>query len=134
MSVLRRAFQERPLLAILLLAAVLRITAAIFSRGFLTIDDHHVLIDTADGLATGIRLPSDYKRSILYPGSVALITATGTSDAAACSVSAGQISSLLNTMTSGRRASITDDAWAKVSNGRKSEKSAFTERANSSAR
>ncbi len=73
MSVLRRAFQERPLLAILLLAAVLRITAAIFSRGFLTIDDHHVLIDTADGLATGIPLPSDYKRSILYPGSVALI-------------------------------------------------------------
>ena len=69
----RRAFDERPLVVILILAGALRLVAAVFSRGFFTIDDHHVLVDTADRLARGIPLPVDYKRSVLYPGSVALI-------------------------------------------------------------
>src|SRR5256885_11428737 len=34
-----------------------RLIAAIFSRGFFTIDDHHVLIDTADRVARGVPLP-----------------------------------------------------------------------------
>ncbi len=75
MTTLRRALEERPLLAVLILAAVLRLVAAVFSRGFLTVDDHLVLVDTADRLASGIPFPPDYKRSILYPGSVALLMA-----------------------------------------------------------
>src|SRR5205814_94814 len=46
---------------------------AIFSRGFLTVDDHLILVDTADRVARGIPFPHDFKRSILYPGSVALV-------------------------------------------------------------
>src|SRR5207245_1194530 len=69
----RRAFDERPLVVILIVGAALRLIAAIFSRGFFTIDDHHVLIDTADRVARGVPLPVNYGRSILYPGSVALI-------------------------------------------------------------
>src|SRR2546430_13548038 len=41
--------------SVLILAAVLRLVAAIFSRGFLTVDDHLVLVDTADRLASGDR-------------------------------------------------------------------------------
>ena len=73
MTAIRRAVEEHPLLAVLILAAALRLIAAIFSQGFLTVDDHLVLVDTADRLASGIPLPRDYKRSILYPGSVALV-------------------------------------------------------------
>ncbi|HEV2751096.1 MAG TPA: glycosyltransferase family 39 protein [Gemmatimonadales bacterium] len=73
MTAVRRTVEEHPLLAVLILAAALRLVAAIFSQGFLTIDDHLVLVDTADRLASGIPLPHDYKRSILYPGSVALV-------------------------------------------------------------
>jgi len=73
MTTIRRAFQERPLLAVLILAAVLRLIAVFRSRGFLTVDDHLVLIDTADRVASGIGFPRDFKRSILYPGSVALV-------------------------------------------------------------
>ena len=69
----RRAFDERPLVVILIVGAALRLIAAIFSRGFFTIDDHHVLVDTADRVARGVPLPVNYGRSILYPGSVALI-------------------------------------------------------------
>ena len=58
---------------ILIVGAALRLIAAIFSRGFFTIDDHHVLVDTADRVARGVPLPVNYGRSILYPGSVALI-------------------------------------------------------------
>src|SRR3989454_582387 len=73
MIALRRALQERPLLAVLLLAALVRVTAAIFSRGFLAIDDHHVLVDAAERLVSGLGLEVEHKRSILYPGVVALI-------------------------------------------------------------
>ena len=65
MSALRRALQERPLLAVLILAALVRATAAIFSRGFLAIDDHHVLVDAADRLVSGLGLEVEHKRSIL---------------------------------------------------------------------
>ena len=73
MTAIQRAFAERPLLAVLVVAAVLRLVAAIFSRGFLTVDDHLILVDTADRVARGIPFPHDFKRSILYPGSVALV-------------------------------------------------------------
>jgi len=81
MIALRRALQERPLLAVLILAALVRVTAAIFSRGFLAIDDHHVLVDAAERLVSGLGLEVEHKRSILYPGVVALIMrATGAVD------------------------------------------------------
>ncbi|HYT05870.1 MAG TPA: glycosyltransferase family 39 protein [Gemmatimonadales bacterium] len=73
MTAIKRAFERNPLLAVLILGAALRVVAAYFSRGFLAIDDHHVLIYRADQLASGVPLPPDYKRSILYPGSVALM-------------------------------------------------------------
>src|SRR5438132_3426555 len=73
MTTLRRVVEAPPLLAVLILDAVLRLVAAVFSRGFLTVDDHLVLVDSADRLASGIPFPPDYKRSILYPGSVALL-------------------------------------------------------------
>ena len=72
-TAVRRAFEERPLVVVLVLGASLRLVAALFSRGFLAIDDHHVLVDTADHLARGFQLPVDYQRSILYPGAVALV-------------------------------------------------------------
>jgi len=72
MTTLRRVVEERPLLAVLILAAVLRLVAAVFSRGFLAIDDHHVLVDAADRLV-GPGLDTGFMRSILYPGTVALI-------------------------------------------------------------
>src|SRR2546425_6711633 len=72
MTAIRRAFDERPLLAVLTLAAAVRVVAAVFSRGFLAIDDHHVLVDAADRLV-GPGLDTGFMRSILYPGTVALI-------------------------------------------------------------
>src|SRR5207302_1131129 len=42
-------------------------------RGRLAIDDHHVLVDAADRLVSGLGLEVEHKRSILYPGVVALI-------------------------------------------------------------
>ena len=70
---LRRAAQERPLLSVLVLAAAVRLVAAVFSRGFLAIDDHHVLVDAADRLVRGLGLEVAHKRSILFPGAVALV-------------------------------------------------------------
>jgi hypothetical protein len=42
-------------------------TAALFSKGFLTLDDHFNFVVDADMIADGYRLPSDYKDSPLYP-------------------------------------------------------------------
>ncbi|MBI1966461.1 MAG: hypothetical protein HYS40_00570 [Gemmatimonadetes bacterium] len=70
-----QAFTRRPLPFLLLLGAVVRLVAALCSPGFLTSDDHHVLVGAADTLASGLPLPADYKRSVLYPGAVALIMA-----------------------------------------------------------
>jgi 4-amino-4-deoxy-L-arabinose transferase-like glycosyltransferase len=58
---------------LLVIGATLRLAAAVFSRGFLTADDHHVLVVAADGLASGGSLPAGYKRSFLYPTAVSLI-------------------------------------------------------------
>jgi len=73
MTAIQRAFEKRPLLAVVVLAASVRVVAAVFSRGFLAIDDHHVLVDAADRLVGGPGLDTGFVRSILYPGTVALI-------------------------------------------------------------
>ncbi|HLB81575.1 MAG TPA: glycosyltransferase family 39 protein [Gemmatimonadales bacterium] len=57
----------------LTLAAAVRVAAALFGGGFLAIDDHHVLVDAADRLVGGPGLDTGFMRSILYPGTVALI-------------------------------------------------------------
>jgi hypothetical protein len=72
-AAIRRPFDERPLVAVMVLGAAVRLITAIFSQGFLAIDDHHVLVDAAERLASGLRLEAAYKRSILYPGAVALV-------------------------------------------------------------
>ncbi|MBM4165571.1 MAG: hypothetical protein FJ218_01385 [Ignavibacteria bacterium] len=66
-------FLKHPLRFLLLIGFVVRIIAAIFSKGFLTLDDHFNLVVDADMLARGIQLPLDYKDSVLYPWSVSLI-------------------------------------------------------------
>jgi hypothetical protein len=73
MTPIKRALDERPLLTVLILAAVLRVIAAVFSQGFFAFDDHHVLVDAADRLASGEGLDIWHQRSILYSGTVALI-------------------------------------------------------------
>ena len=60
-------FNRQPLLCILLLGLSLRVIAAFFSKGFLTLDDHFNFVFDADMLANGYALPSDYKDSPLYP-------------------------------------------------------------------
>src|SRR5256885_11475212 len=67
MIALRRALRERPLLAVLILAALVRVTAAIFSRGFLAIDDHHVLLDAPKRPVTGPGLAVEHNRTIRHP-------------------------------------------------------------------
>ena len=63
----------------LLVAAALRLLAAIFSQGFLASDDHHIVIGAADRIASGIGLPPNYARSALLPGVIAGIMALGRS-------------------------------------------------------
>jgi hypothetical protein len=46
---------------------VLRLVAAVFSQGFLASDDHHVVINAADRIASGAGLPPTYARSALFP-------------------------------------------------------------------
>jgi hypothetical protein len=70
---LRRAFDDHPLGTVVILGAALRLVTAIFSQGFLAVDDHHVLIDAAERLARGQGLEVAHHRSILYPGVVALV-------------------------------------------------------------
>ncbi|MGH7701904.1 MAG: glycosyltransferase family 39 protein [Gemmatimonadales bacterium] len=60
-------------MALLLLGALLRLLSAGFSPGFLTVDDHHVLVEQASHLADGISLPPSYQRSFLYPWVVSLV-------------------------------------------------------------
>ena len=73
MTPINRMLQERPLLSVLLLGALVRVIAAVCSRGFLAFDDHHVLVDAADRLASGEGLDIWHQRSVLYSGTVALI-------------------------------------------------------------
>lgn len=58
---------------LLLLGAGVRFIAAVWSKGFLTLDDHFNLVVDADMLSRGIALPPSYKDSILYPGIVSFI-------------------------------------------------------------
>jgi len=64
---------------VLLVAAALRLLAAIFSQGFLASDDHHVVIGAADQIASGVGLPPGYARSALLPGVIAGIMMIGRS-------------------------------------------------------
>ncbi|MBS4028898.1 MAG: hypothetical protein KGZ58_09685 [Ignavibacteriales bacterium] len=64
---MKKYFQHHPLRTLLLIGFTVRILAAIFSKGFLTLDDHFNLVVDADLLASGEVLPKDYKDSILYP-------------------------------------------------------------------
>lgn len=63
----------------LIVAAVLRLLAAIFSQGFLASDDHHVVISAADQVASGAGFPIAYARSALFPGAIAAVMAIGRS-------------------------------------------------------
>ena len=70
---MKNFFREHPLRTLILFGFTVRIIAAIFSKGFLTLDDHFNLVVDADTIANGIKLPLDYKDSVLYPWSVSLI-------------------------------------------------------------
>jgi hypothetical protein len=65
--------QQHPLRSLLLIGFVVRVIAAVFSKGFLTLDDHFNLVVDADMLARGMTLPLDYKDSALYPWSISLV-------------------------------------------------------------
>jgi len=69
----RRWAAAHPLAALLLLGAVLRLLAAVFSAGFLTYDDHYVAVVRADQLASGTPLPESYQRSFLFPWLISLV-------------------------------------------------------------
>ena len=60
---------------LLILAALLRLLAAVFSQGYLATDDHHVVVNAADQIATGAGLSTTYARSALFPGVIAAIMA-----------------------------------------------------------
>ena len=49
--------------------------AAVFSGGFLASDDHHVVVNAADQIVSGIGLPLTSARSALFPGVIAAIMA-----------------------------------------------------------
>lgn len=63
----------------LIAGGVLRLLAAVFSQGFLASDDHHVVINAADQIATGAGLAMTYARSALFPGVIAGIMTLGRS-------------------------------------------------------
>lgn len=59
----------------LAVGGLLRLLAAVFSQGFLASDDHHVVINAADQIATGAGLPVTYARSALLPAVIGSIMA-----------------------------------------------------------
>ena len=69
--------KDKPLLSVLLLGLIVRLLAAIFSKGFLTLDDHHNFVIDADMIASGIPLQPDYKDSAFFPGIGALVMIVG---------------------------------------------------------
>ncbi len=69
-------FSRKPLLYLLLIGLSFRFLASIFSKGFLTLDDHFNFVVDADTIASGNQLPTDYKDSPLYPSFGALIMYT----------------------------------------------------------
>ncbi len=74
---MKRLFEKYPLVILIIFGIILRIIASFFSKGFLTLDDHHNLVIDADLLASGFPsmagLPDDFKDSVLYPFIVSLI-------------------------------------------------------------
>lgn len=74
---MKRLFEKYPLVILIIFGIILRIIASFFSKGFLTLDDHHNLVIDADLLARGFPsmagLPDDFKDSVLYPFIVSLI-------------------------------------------------------------
>ncbi len=63
----------------LIVAALLRLLAAVFSQGYLATDDHHVVVNAADQIASGTGLATTYARSVLFPGVIGAIMALGRS-------------------------------------------------------
>lgn len=70
---MKRLIEKYPLIILIFLGLFLRVAASFFSKGFLTLDDHHNLVIDADILASGLSLPADFKDSALYPFIVSLI-------------------------------------------------------------
>src|SRR5439155_5688690 len=68
-----RAQVDRTRLRLLVIGALLRLLAAVFSGGFLASDDHHVVVAAADQIASGTGLPVTYARSALFPAFLAAI-------------------------------------------------------------
>ncbi|MBI5022027.1 MAG: glycosyltransferase family 39 protein [Ignavibacteriales bacterium] len=60
-------FNRNPLTFLLLFGLLIRLIAAFFSKGFLTLDDHFNFVVDADMISRGFPLPHDYKDSPLYP-------------------------------------------------------------------
>jgi hypothetical protein len=58
---------------VLAVGGLLRLVAAVFSQGFLASDDHHVVVTSADQIASGTGLPVTYARSALFPGVISAI-------------------------------------------------------------
>lgn len=73
----RRWAARHPLPTLLALAVSLRLLAALFSGGFLTHDDHYVVVVTADRIAEGVGVSPGYQRSVLYTEAVALLMRAG---------------------------------------------------------
>lgn len=70
---MKRFFEKYPLVILIIFGIILRILASFFSKGFLTLDDHHNLVIDADILARGLSLPAEFKDSALYPLVVSFI-------------------------------------------------------------
>ncbi|MDI6804912.1 MAG: glycosyltransferase family 39 protein [Bacteroidota bacterium] len=70
---MKRFFEKYPLVVLIFFGLGLRVAASFFSKGFLTLDDHHNLVIDADLLASGLSLSADFKDSALYPFIVSLI-------------------------------------------------------------
>ena len=70
-------FNRNPLPFLLLFGLLIRLIAAFFSKGFLTLDDHFNFVVDADMISRGFPLPHDYKDSPLYPYFGAIIMTIG---------------------------------------------------------
>jgi hypothetical protein len=70
--ILRKYWDSRPFLVILASAAIFRLLAAVFSKGFAMLDDHFVVIELAqrwaDGFQDWFNEGSSVGRSLIYPG------------------------------------------------------------------
>lgn len=66
------AWEEKPFTIIILVALIIRLIAAVFSKGFGMHDDHFVIIETAQGWINGsdewFREGQHVHRNLIYPG------------------------------------------------------------------